>query len=88
MLKVRETLRRHFRIGSESWRWNFGLTVVNIDAAESDHKLHRDWNSISLKCFEHFRMAAERFFVLHTLKQPQNWRLASGPSRSSPPAWP
>src|SRR5262249_22824240 len=77
MLKVRETLRRNLRIGSESWRWNFRLTVVDIDAAESDHELHRSWNSISLKCLERFRMAAQRFFLLHDIKQPQDWWLMS-----------
>jgi hypothetical protein len=69
MLKVRETPCRDFRIGSESWRWNFVLPVVDIDAAESDHELHRAWNSISLKCLKHFRMAAQCFFPLHALKQ-------------------
>ena len=68
MLKVRETLRRHFRIGSESWRWNFRLPVVDIDAAESDHELHRGWNSVSLKCLKRFGMAAQGFFLLHALK--------------------
>jgi hypothetical protein len=63
MLKVRGTLRRDPWIGSESWRWNFGLPIVDIEAAHRDHQLHRGWNSISLKCLEHQRMAMQCFFL-------------------------
>ena len=58
MLQVRETQSRHFRVGGENGRRNFGLPVVDIDAGESDHELHRRWNPIPLKRLERFRMAA------------------------------
>src|SRR5215469_3885896 len=77
MLEIRETLSRDSRISGESWRRNFGLPVVNIDAGESDHELHCGWNPISPKRLERLRMAAQRFFLLPALKQPQNRRLMS-----------